>query len=230
MRCRQAEKLIFNHIDGAISESDRLGLERHLGECRTCEATASALAKSLELLHRLPKGEPSENFNWKLRLRLAQERNTWRESLGSERVWRGAWSSRFALGALSAFAVVIAAGFVFLKFSSDTGRGSPGFDFRPEATPGTGTVAETRRTGGLNDRYDPLEVRNFGGFGPRSVSTDAPSGYGLGWDDGSALFGADSLGLRSIGSGRDYQRIRQLEQQIEILHKELQNCNLERHE
>jgi hypothetical protein len=230
MRCRQAEKLIFDYIDGAVSESDRLGLERHLGECRTCEATASSLAKSLDLLHRLPKGEPSENFNWKLRLRLAQERNTWRESLGSERLWRGAWRSRFALGAFSAFAVVLAAGFVFLKFSPDAGLVSRGFDLGPEAAPGMGTVAETGRTGALSDRHDPLEVRSFGGFGPRSVSTDAPSGLGLGWVDGGAMLGADSLAFRSIGSRRDYQRIRQLEQQIEILHKELENCNLERRE
>ena len=230
MRCRQAEKLIFDYIDGAISESDRLGLEKHLGECRTCEVTASALAKSLDLLHHLPKAEPSENFNWKLRLRLAQERNAWRENLGSERVWRGAWRSRFALGAFSAFAVVLAAGFVFLRFSPDPSRVSRGIDFRPEATTETGAVAETRGTGGLSNPYDPFEVRNFGGFGSRSVSTDAPSGLGLGWVDDGGLFGADSLGFRSIGSGRDYQRIRQLEQQIEILHKELENCNLGRRE
>ena len=90
MRCRQAEKLIFDYIDGAISESDRLGLELHLGECRTCEGVASSLAKSLELLHRVPRAEPSENFNWKLRLRLAQERNTWRDNVGPEIAFRGA--------------------------------------------------------------------------------------------------------------------------------------------
>ncbi len=54
MRCRQAEKLIFDYIDGVISESDRLGLERHLGECRTCEATSSAAREE-------PRSSPSSS-------------------------------------------------------------------------------------------------------------------------------------------------------------------------
>ena len=229
MRCRHAEKLIFDYIDGLISESERLGLERHLSECRTCEATTSALAKSLGLLHRLPKAEPSENFNWKLRLRLSRERNAWHGTAESERLWVRAWQSRFALGALSAFAVVLVGGFVLLKFAGGPGVVSPGFvaERGADPAPRTRSVAEGPRSKGVTQGIDPFVLDFFGGFGAHSVSSGSPSPLGFDVSGGGALFEADSLGYRPITARRDYQRIRQLEQQVEILRKELENCNLE---
>jgi hypothetical protein len=234
MRCRHAEKLIFDYIDGMISESDRLGLERHLSECRKCEATSSAVARSLGLLHRRPKAEPSENFNWKLRLRLSRERNAWRGSAEAESFWPRAWRSRFALGAASAFAVVLGAGFVFLRFAGGPGAVSPNFVVQPASNGSTNTrtpsVAQNERPGGAAARSGPFDLGGFGGFGARPVSSGSPSPLGFDALGGETLLEADSLGYRSITARKDYQRIRQLEQQIEILRKELENCNLGRGE
>jgi hypothetical protein len=231
MRCRHAEKLIFDYIDGTISESDRLRLEEHLGECRTCEAASSALARSLGVLHGLPKAEPSENFNWKLRLRLARERNAWRGSAESESAWQRAWQTRFGLAALSAFAVVVVAGFVFLRLSP-IGVVPQGIDLQPagrSAVSADRVTAERTREDVPAEQTDPFGLRGYGGFFPRAVST-SPSRLDLGWVDGSSILEADSLGYRSITSAKDYQRIRQLEQQIEILRKELANCNMRQSE
>ena len=234
MRCRQAEKLICDYIDGAVSESERLGLERHLSECRTCEAASAALVKSLGLLHSLPKCEPSENFNWKLRLRLARERNAWRGTAEPERVWQKAWQSRFALGAVAAFAVVLVAGFVFLKLADGPGGAPRGFDFAPGAsrvaTPQPTSVAGGSRPAGGTERIDPCDLDGFGGFGAHSVSSGSPSPLGFDVSGGGAAFEADSLGYRPITARKDYQRIRQLELQVEILRKELEHCNLGRGE
>ena len=87
MHCRRAKKLIYDFIDGMIGDQDRISLEQHLSECNTCEAMATGLSKSLDLLHRVPPVEPSENFTWKVRLRLARERNAPRESTGLQKVW-----------------------------------------------------------------------------------------------------------------------------------------------
>jgi hypothetical protein len=227
MRCRQADKLIFDYIDGLISESDRLRLERHLSECRRCEATSSAVARSLGLLHRLPKAEPSENFNWKLRLRLSRERNALRGGAELERVWPRAWRSTFALGAASAFVVALAAGFVFLKYAGGPGAPSPGLVAQPDQS-GTETqsvsVARSDRKG---PAADPGGAFDFGGFGAHSVSSGSASPLGFDAFGDGTILAPDSLGYRPITARGDYQRIRQLELQVEILRKELENCNLE---
>jgi hypothetical protein len=230
MRCRHAEKLIFDYIDGMISESDRLGLERHLGECRKCEATSAALARSLGLVHRLPKAEPSENFNWKLRLRLSRERNALRALADPDGIWPRVWRTRFALGAASAFAVVLAAGFVLLRFAGAPGTVSPGLVAQSgpheAATTGATAVAQAERSGAGAVRTDPFDLDGFGGFGAHNVSSGSPSPLGFDAIGEGGLLEADSLGYRSLTAQKDYQRIRQLEQQIEILRKELENCNL----
>ncbi len=158
-------------------------------------------------------------------------------SAESERFWLRAWQSRFALGAASAFAVVLAAGFVFLRFAGGPGTVSPGFVVQPDSNVGaptrTPSIAQNERPGGAGERSDPFDLDGFGGFGgfgARSVSSGSPSPLGFDAFGEDALFEADSLGYRPITARKDYQRIRQLEQQIEILRKELDNCNLGRGE
>ena len=125
MKCRQAKNLIFDHIDGMISEPDRVALERHLNQCGDCESMASSLSRSLDLLHKLPSVEPSENFNWKVRLRLLKEKNALRDGAETERQWYRAWNTRFAVSAVSALAMVLVAGTVLMKSSIQ-----PGADLR----------------------------------------------------------------------------------------------------
>jgi hypothetical protein len=229
MRCRQAKKLIFDYIDGVISESDRVGLENHLSGCRACETTASALSRSLDLLHRVPSAAPSENFNWNLRLRLAREKNAWRDSAESEGKWQRAWNTRFAVGALSTFAVVLIAGFVVLRSAEGPGERPTRSEWR-RAIPAGSPVA---RDAGSADRttYDPFLIRGSNGIGPQPVAMGAVPGRELGTGREAVrgpILDVDSLKAQYVQSRLDYQRIHRLEQQIETLHKELEKCNLER--
>jgi hypothetical protein len=226
MRCRQAKKLIFDYIDGVISESDRVGLEHHLTGCRTCEAMASSLTRSLDLLHRVPNASPSENFNWKLRLRMAKAKNAWGDSAESEWFWQRKWNTRFAVGAVSAFVVVLVGGLAVLRSDWGTrGGGDRVAQLSETALPQKSTVNAT-----ANDQrraYVPFEAPRSTGFYNQPVATGAMQG----WETnvrgyaGSPVIDVDSLKIRFLEARMGSQRIRQLEQQIEILHNELEKCS-----
>jgi hypothetical protein len=231
MKCRQAKKLIFGYIDGVISESDRVGLEQHLNGCPECENTASGLARGLDLLHRLPEALPSENFNWKLRLRIARAKSAWPGGAESERAWLRAWNRRFAFGAIAAFVVVVSGGYLFIRSAGDSGGTSPGFAWRPGSLASRTVASKTDRRGSdAGEVSDPFLLPRRNGFSPQAVSLDTPVQRELrgpaesGW---TPAFEADSLS-QLMGTGIEGSRIRQLEAQVELLHKELLKCNVER--
>ncbi|UCH84568.1 MAG: zf-HC2 domain-containing protein [Candidatus Latescibacterota bacterium] len=230
MKCRRAKKLIFDYIDGMISDQDRIGLERHIGECTACEAMATGLNKSLDLLHRVPPVKPDENFNWKLRLRLARERNGLRADAGSERLWFKWWNTRFALSALSTFVLVVAAGFFLIRSgvgpstgpmtTSDQGLR---FDEMPKVaanTPTSGTRPSTPTTRGAPPAVPWFSFQG----GPRFVSSGSPVA-GRTSSTGKQTLDVDSLMARYLQTRRETYRIRQLEQQVELLQSELEKCD-----
>jgi hypothetical protein len=239
MKCRHAKKLIFDYIDGMLSDQDRIGLERHLSDCRSCDEMATDLNKSLDLLHRLPPVEPDENFNWKLRLRLAREKNALPGDVASERLWFKWWNTRFALSALSAFVIVVAAGVIMLRAGLGPGVGpgsEPGINFRamPQVTgntsrsedgerPSTTPVVTSRRAQPIIPYFDV----SFND-GPRLVSM--PLGSSAAYDtpmqrSNEPVIDLDSLRTRWFHAHRETYRIRQLEQQVELLQNELQKCS-----
>jgi len=229
MRCRQAKKLIFDYIDGVISESDRVGLENHLSECGACEETASSLARSLDFLHRVPSAAPSENFNWKLRLRLAREKSAWREAAESLSTWQRAWNARFGVAALSAFALVLAAGFVFLNSLGKPGELATGSEWQPK-TMASGSVTAREKGVAGQTTSDPFAIQGPGGFGAQTVAMGARAGRDAGGGrEGlrGPILDVDSLKAHFTRSTLDDRRIRQLEQQVELLHRELEKCNTE---
>lgn len=232
MRCRQAKKLLFDHIDGVISESDRVGLERHLAECRGCEEHASALARSLDLLHRLPAESPSENFNWKLRLRLAREKQTWRGVAEVEAAWRKVWNTRFAVGAVSAFLAVLLGGGAFLMSGGE--RTGAGERFaRSAETPARESAAGRNGRGGAPSwALTPFVTPQSNGIVSQPVATGATRSWNVVGNarPSGPLIDVDSLRVRYIESRLEYQRIRSLEQQIEALYAELDKCNPRRDE
>lgn len=239
MKCRRARKLIFDYMDGMISDRDRIGLERHLGECRSCETMAAGLSKSLDLLHRLPPVEPGENFNWKLRLRLAKERNASRADAGSLLRW---WNTRFALSALSTFVVVVVAGVVLLRSGIGPVPGPPSSDLGFELDQMPDTTQRTHPA--VNTSYATQPWTRTPGTGPiiSTVKLDVPRPVGpipILLTRGALPNGAspqtagtaldmDSLRARLRASSRDRYRIKQLEQQIELLQTELQKCDAEK--
>ena len=233
MKCRQAKNLIFDHIDGMISEPDRVSLERHLNECKQCEAMATGLTRSLGLLHKLPAVEPSESFNWNLRLRLLKEKNAIRAGVETERQWFRAWNTRFAMSAVSAFAVILVAGAVLLKTGPNV-TDSQKFVLKPDAMSQAAskkTPSRPAETAARTSTFDPRLLTGPTGVGPRPVSWGPPAGQSIPMaieDSQRPVLDTDSLKTRFLQTRQFYFRVRQLEQQVELLQSELHKCNSEK--
>lgn len=233
MKCRQAKNLIFDHIDGMISEPDRVALERHLNQCGDCESMASSLSQSLDLLHKLPSVEPSENFNWKVRLRLLKEKNALRDGMETERQWYRAWNTRFTVSAISALAMVLVAGTVLMKSSIRPGADTAPFELRPDAMSSVAakqTTPPPTQTARSNT-FDPRMFTGPTGVGPRPVSLGAANTSGIPIaieESPPPVLDIDSLKARYLRSRQEYYRVRQLEQQIDVLQSELNKCNVEK--
>lgn len=118
MKCRRAQELLFDFIDGLSDEPLRAELDRHLGECPACEKFAAEMTRSLSLLRKAPRESLDENFNWRVRLAIHRERNAIRSGAASAGSWARAWNVRYAAGAGVAFAVVLAAGVVMQRNGS----------------------------------------------------------------------------------------------------------------
>lgn len=216
MKCRRAKALIFDFIDGLISDSDRITLEQHLGECPSCEATAVGLTRSLDLLHRVPQAQPDENFNWKLRLAIAKERDAATRRTTGQGAWPRAWNTRFATSAAAAFAVVITAGYLAVR-SFDTPPDTPAV--LPAAKTASPRVARENVPTVLPQRSlvtDP-------GVTPRVVSTDPQPGRS-GPTGLIEAFDADSLVNHFAQKQALQMRARVLEEQVKLLQNELRTC------
>jgi len=111
MKCRRAKQLIFDFRDGMIGDQDRIALEQHLNACSPCDEYATSMAKSLDLLHRVEPVKLDDNFAWKVRLRIARERNALAEAAASHTPWYRSFNVGYAVSAASAFAVVLFAGY-----------------------------------------------------------------------------------------------------------------------
>lgn len=129
MKCRTAKKLTFKLLDGLADDAKRLELEQHLAECSDCDQFAAHLTRSLDLLHRAPVEKTSDNFAWKVKLKLNQERNAAGARSGSYGAFARTWNLRYAAAAAAAVAVVVLGGW----FLIDNG-------FAPFPSGGGGTV------------------------------------------------------------------------------------------
>jgi hypothetical protein len=115
MKCHNAKKLIFEFIDGLQDDTKRLELEQHLAGCRQCDKFAAQLTRCLDILHRAPRETTSENFAWKVRLKINQERNAVRGRSASYGAIIRSWNLRYAAAAVAAAAVVVVGGLTVLK-------------------------------------------------------------------------------------------------------------------
>lgn len=150
MNCRRARKLVFEFLDGLSDDTKRAALEKHLAGCSECESLASGLARSMDLLHRAPTENPSENFGWKVRLKLNQERNAIHERTMSQGSLLRMWNLRYATGAVAAFVVVVAVGvFAFtsgvISFDANSPRTGPDPEIAGKVPEDSGAVDEGRR-------------------------------------------------------------------------------------
>jgi hypothetical protein len=234
MKCRKARKLIDNLLDNALSDSSRAWLETHLRECRSCEKYAAQMQESLDLIHDLPLVEPSENFNWTVRLKLARERHSLQEQLVSHDGWVRTWTVRFVLGSVAAFALVFAGGYLFLeshgpdsyRFAS---RGKP-------ASPALQTPDRSLVAGGSTVSRETPGSLIPGRFGERFVSQGLPvqrsdyqSYQAIDEEGAQNITDPDSLVASKLRDMRAKYRMHYLERQIDLLQEYLRQCQLEQH-
>jgi hypothetical protein len=158
MKCRRAQHLLFDFIDGMSNETLRAELDRHLGECQACERFAAEMTHSLSLLRRAPRETLDENFNWRVRLAIHRERNAMRSAAASTGAWARAWNVRYAAGAGIAFAAVLVAGAVVQR-----GALSPRTPVTVSQPAGRAGTAE-RSVATVNRA--PAQSRYFSGPGP----------------------------------------------------------------
>lgn len=226
MNCRRARALIYDVSDSAIADGDRIMLEQHLVGCPSCDALAKGWTASLALLHRAPVAQPDENFNWKVRLALAQARKDMAADGSSERIWARSWSLRFALSALSTFVVVAATGYALTR-ANMFARGDGEASDRQAVV----DVSSAQPSGGSAPQKDSASSRVLGAsrVNPALVSTGQgqPAGpvdeTGL-IDEVGPTLNTDSLTNYFLKARVDQYRMRQLEQQLETLLGELRKC------
>ena len=229
MKCRRARALIFDVTDNAIADPDRIALEQHLVGCPACEALAKGVPASLSLLRRAPLVQPDENFNWKVRLAIAQARKGMVADPLFERVWVRSWNTRFVLSALSTFVVVAAAGYLIMRtsdFSNSTARHRPpdqqvAVDASP-TEPAEGRPAQTNPASpGV---HAPWRVNPSLVSAGQEQPTDDVGNKSLIDELPGLTLNTDSLTSRFSRSRHDEYRMRQLEYQIDLLQGELRKC------
>lgn len=232
MKCRKAKNLIYDLLDDGLSDSDRLQLEYHLGECRACETLALELQRSLDLVHELPQIEPSENFNWKVRLKLAQERHSLQEEFTTHTTFIRRWNMRFALGTVASLAAVLAGGYLFLNSFMPASSNAPmGITTGQPAvsTPERSVADAGRGVPDYTNQYysSPRFQERLVGQG-MPVQRSTPQSFQA-IDEGGApvILGPDSLVVSKLRNLRQQYKVHYLERQIELLQEYLRQCQTE---
>ena len=71
MNCRRYQKLFSAYLDGYLSVRKRLRLQDHLEECEHCAEELARVREVVALTNRLPKIQPSPDFDRALQARLS---------------------------------------------------------------------------------------------------------------------------------------------------------------
>ncbi|MDN5348124.1 MAG: hypothetical protein PWP65_1688 [Clostridia bacterium] len=81
MRCHQAQELFSPYLDGILSPTQKLLLEKHLANCPNCREELVAWEETVAAIRNLKLLDPPEDFSLKVKERLPQKRFLWRRFL-----------------------------------------------------------------------------------------------------------------------------------------------------
>ena len=172
MRCSKARELISDALDARLDESRGIDLTRHLDGCADCQQHQAVLERGQSLL-RASLAETSDNFEWKVQLKIQQalrEKAAGNEPASGWSFWRPALAS-----AAGVALVVVIAGGIYLN--EDASR--PAADLSPATGPvlvaGSSSPEPSSvgpdLSGGV--RRKPLKINTAsGGFGIRTVADE----------------------------------------------------------
>ena len=105
VRCPQAKQLFSPYLDGAVTGTEMLALQKHFSECARCQNEYLALRHTQQLLMNLARPKVPADLGLKLRLAIS------RETAGARRTRFEGLMVRLE-NAFNAFMVPAAAGFV----------------------------------------------------------------------------------------------------------------------
>jgi hypothetical protein len=229
MKCRRARQLVFEFVDGLEDERARLELENHLAGCGECEKLASQVVRSMDLIHRAPVEKLDENFNWKVRLAIHKERQAMSEDFASQTALFKSWNLRYAASAVAGFVGIVAIGWMAIGTGLITfGGGMAALD-QPQlvadaAAPSSGETADVphiREPEGpvFTNRSHGSVVSQGAPAEERTVSE--PRGA---MDEAVAPMNLDSLVQVEMLNRKPAERVRYLEERIQLLNDHLEKC------
>jgi hypothetical protein len=104
MRCTEAKKLFSPYLDGAVTGTQMLGVERHLAGCASCQQEYQLMRQTQRMLVSVGRPKAPEDLGLKLRLAISREVANARQPMQGPLVR--------LQNALDAFMVPAAAGFL----------------------------------------------------------------------------------------------------------------------
>ncbi|UCF06203.1 MAG: hypothetical protein JSV33_04020 [bacterium] len=113
MRCKKAQDCYFKNRDGLLNEAEKMKLQEHLSDCKTCADFSIEMDRCLGLLKDLPDVSPSENFEWNIKRRILEEKSRMIRSREGSPFGQWRWGVKFAASAAAA-AVLVFTGVWFL--------------------------------------------------------------------------------------------------------------------
>ena len=172
MRCSKARELISDALDARLDESRGIDLTRHLEDCADCHRHQAVLERGRSLL-RADLVETSDNFEWKVQLKIQQalrEKAAVEEPVSGWSFWRPALASAAGV----ALVVILAGGLLLVE---DSVRQVPGSSpssvpvLMAESSVPDPSPVEPDLSGGV--RRQPLKINTAsGGFGIRTVADE----------------------------------------------------------
>jgi hypothetical protein len=171
MRCSKARERISDALDARLDERGGLDLSRHLDDCPDCRQHQVVLEQGQTLL-RQDLIEPSDNFEWKVQLKIQQalrEKAAVNEPVSGWRFWRPALASASGVAL-----VVLVAGGLLLTWSDPVSgpvAPAPGMNIAAEQSLQAQPEGESEPDLSGAVRGQPLRINAAsGGFGIRTVA------------------------------------------------------------
>jgi hypothetical protein len=114
MRCRTARDHFMRNCDGDLSESQRIQLQRHLGECPQCAAWCGEMDECMEMVKGLPEMKINDNFEWNLKRRISVEKSKVMRSKAGSLGFGMPWGLRFVSGAAAMLVISLTGAWLML--------------------------------------------------------------------------------------------------------------------
>jgi hypothetical protein len=73
LQCSQARGLFSPYLDGAVTGTEMLALQRHLSDCAECNSEYEALRRTQQLMASLKRPKAPEDLGLRLRLAISRE-------------------------------------------------------------------------------------------------------------------------------------------------------------